>query len=276
MSLVSCGTAIALKGRGRTMAGARAICSGTVSFGLVSIPVKAYKTASDDKVQFNMITKKGNRVKMQFVDAITKEVIDRNQTDNGFEYEKDKFVVFTDAELDSLAGEKNTHIEILEVASDVNLSPSHVEDALYLSPNDSDKAYRLLATALRTSKRVAVCKWYTRGKDHLVAIAPVGDVLMMFKLYYEKELRPIHVSFDAKSEPSEKEITLANRLLDQLSTKSFKLGKYEDEYLSRVRTAVELKKAGKALPAAPEEKKDAGAFDLEALLAGSLKDEKAS
>lgn len=255
------------------MAGARALCSATVSFGLVSIPVKAYLTASDDKVQFNMITKSGNRVKMQFIDQITKEVVQRNECSSGFEYEKDNFIVFTDAELDGLVGEKNSHIEILEVASDVNLSPSHVEQALYLAPNDSDKAYRLLATSLRTTKRVAICKWYARGKDHLVAIAPVGDVLMMFKLYYKNELRDINVSFNASSEISEKEITLANRLLDQLANKKgFKLEKYEDEYLSRIRAAVEKKKNGEALPVVKEEK-SVGAFDLEALLAGSLKNE---
>lgn len=259
------------------MAGARAICSATVSFGLVSIPVKAYKTSGEEKASFNMITKKGNRVKMQWLDAVTNEVINKGECVSGFEYEKDKYVTFTDAELDGLAGAKNTYIEIIEVSGDVSLSPQNVEQALYLAPNNSDKAYRLLATALRATRRVAVCKWYSRGHDHLVAIAPVGDVLMMFKLYYKSELRDVHVSFDRTSEPTEKEITLATRLLDQLANKKgFNLESYHDEYLARVKDAVQKKINGEAIPVGEEPKNDGGAFDLEALLAGSLKDDSAA
>jgi DNA end-binding protein Ku len=259
--------------RGKTMAGgARAICSATVSFGLVSIPVKAYKTSSDDKVSFKMITKNGNGVKMQFRDVGTDEVVTKGECDSGYEIGDGKFVVFTDDELDSLAGAKNNYIEIVEVSDSVDLSPHHVEQALYLSPDGSEKAYSLLAKCLKATKRVAVCKWYSRGKDHLVAIAPVGKLLMMFKLYYATELRSLDVSIN--SEPSDKEVTLANKLLDQLhNKKQFNLSAYKDEVLERMRDAIAKKQNGEKLELV-KPKADVGAFDLEALLAGSLKDDK--
>ena len=250
------------------MAGARALCSATISFGLVSIPVKAYKTACDDKVSFNMITKKGNRVKMQFRDAISDEIVSKGDCDSGFEVEKDKFVVFTGDELDGLAGAKNNYIEILEVSDSVDLSPPKVEEVLYLAPDKSDKAYSLLARCLKETKRVAVCKWYSRGKDNLIALVPLGKMLMMFKLYYQNELRDMDVSINAQ--PTEREVALANKLLDQLSTgKAFNLSSYKDEVIERVRSAIEKKMAGETLPALMA-KNDTGVFDLEALLASSL------
>lgn len=252
------------------MAGMRSVGSGIVSFGLVSIPIKAYLTASSESFSFNMITPDGNRVKQKLVDAITLKDVERADTKKGYEYEKDKFIVFTDEELKQLEGERSNHIEIKEVTNNIKLNPATVEKAYYLAPDKSDKAYRLLVKCLSATKKVAVCKWLTRGRDHLVALAPMGDLLMMFQMYYAHELRKFPFAFSKNSEPSDKEVDLANRLLGQLSSDKFDLESYKDQYAERIKIAIARKQAGETI----EVIKDApvqDAFDLSALLESSLK-----
>lgn len=252
------------------MAGARAICSATISFGLVSIPVKGYLAAKTDSYSFNMITPKGHRVKQKLVDAETGEEVQRSECISGYEVEKGKYITFTDEEIDSFSAEKNNVIEICEVVSNVSLSPDKVERALYLSPDKSDKAYKLLSRCLTEENKVAICKWYARGKDHLVAIAPVGGLLMMFQLFYKEELREFSIDFGKNSDPSDKEVSLGKVLISQLSSDRFDLSSYKDEYSSRVETAIAKKMNGEKLEAFKQEVQES-AFDLAALLENSLK-----
>lgn len=252
------------------MAGMRSVGSAVVSWGLVSIPVKAYITAKGEGFSFNMIAPSGNRIKQKIVDAESGEEVSRGDCKSGFEYEKGKFVVFTDEELDSMSAEKSNTIEMLEVTDKVSLSPAHVERALYLMPDKSDKSYRLLNRCLNEEKKVAVCKWYSRGKDHLVAIAAVGESLMMFQLYYKPELRSVDVSFAAGSTPTDKEVALGKMLLAQLSSEDFDLGAYKDEFASKVETAIATKVGGGRIEAV-KQASQAVAFDLAALLESSLK-----
>lgn len=253
------------------MAGQRAICSATISFGLVSIPVKGYNTASAEKFSFKRISPKGNATSQKVFDAVTNEEIKIPDCQSGYEVEKGKFVIFTDEEMDTLAMEKSNTIEMLEVSDAVNLSPAVVEKAMYLAPEKSDKSYKLLARCLREEKKVAIAKWYSRGKDNLVAIAPVGDILMMFQLYYEPELRSPQILFAKGSDPTDQEVKLGKMLMAQLSTgKGFELGNYRDEYMVKVECAIAAKLAGKSIAAVKTEA-TAAAFDLAALLESSLK-----
>jgi len=248
----------------------RAVASSTICFGLVSIPVKAYLAASPETFSFNMITPAGNRVKQKLVDAITGEEVERKNTLKGYEIEKDKFITFTDEELKSLEGEKSNTMEITEVV-DFRPAPHQIEKAYYLAPDkNGDKSYRLLIKALEKTNSSAICKWYSRGKDNLIALVPVGDVLMMFQLYYADELRDFSPTLNAKSEPSDKEVDLACKLLGQLTSPEFKLDKYKNEYVERLRTAIARKQSGAEVKV--ENKSDeTPSLDLEALLIGSLK-----
>lgn len=252
------------------MAGSRAVASPVITFGLVSIPTKAYLAASSETNSFHMITTKGNRVKMKFVDALTNETVEKKDCSSGFEIEKDKYVVLTDEELKSFEGEKNNYIEIAEVVSSNNLLHTYIEKAYYLSPDKSDKAYKLLAYGLAKSNRIAIGKWQTRGRDHLISLVPSGGALMMFQMYYSSELREFAASFAKNSEPTPKEIELANMLLDRLESKHFDLSKYNDEYSARVKSAIEKKKNGESTESIKQEINES-AFDLASLLESSLK-----
>lgn len=252
------------------MAAGRSSFSATVSFGLISIPTKGYITAKADDVHFNMMTPKGNRVKQKLVDAVTGEEVERANTQSGFEVAENQYVIFNDAEMEALAGDKSNVIEICEVVGGVGLSHTQIEKSFYLSPDkNADKAYKLLVKTLAASKKIAVCKWHKRGKDHLVALCPYGDFLLMFQLYYVPECREFSVNFQKGSDPSDREIELAGRLLEQLSSNKLDLSNYKDEYINKVRSAIEKKKNGEVITAANVANENS-ALDLSALLEGSL------
>jgi len=249
---------------------AKATASATISFGLISIPSKVYLSASAERMSFNMITKNGNRVKQQLIDSVTEEVVERSATKHGYEIEKNNFVIFDEQELKALEGEKANVIEICSFLTDFKIKPTQVEKAYYLAPDkNADKPYKLLLRALSKSNRIAICKWYSRGRDHLVALVPAGDVLMMFQMYYASELRSFEFEFAKNSEPNDKEIELANRLMDQLSNGETDLNSFSDQYSERVKTAIAKKQAGETFTLT-EGTKPSGALDLAALLESSL------
>lgn len=251
------------------MAGARAVASPTITWGLVSVPCKAYLASSSESLSFHMLSPKKNRVKMQFIDAVTGEVVDKGICTKGYEYEKGKSLELTEEDLKCLDGEKNNYIEIESITSDINLSPERIEKAYYLAPDKSDRSYKLLVKCLNDMKKVAVAKFFTRGRDHLVALAPAGDTLMMLQLYYAPEVRECPVSIGKNNEPSDKEVELGKMLMAQLGTE-FNFNSYKDEYSSKVEAAIARKLNGEKLESVKQEVK-AVAFDLAALLESSLK-----
>jgi len=232
----------------------RSVASATISVGLVSIPVKAYLSASPDRVSFNWLTPEGHRVKQKCVDAETGVEIQRSEIVSGYEISKDEFIQFTDEELNLVSGEKNNVIEVHQFSSNVNLSPLHVERVLFLGPDKSDRAYRLLSHCLGKTNKVAVCKWYVRGKDHLVVLSSSPQqVLLMHQMYYQSELRELGMNFAAGSEPGEQEVKLGTQLIKSLSG-VFDLAAYRDEYLERLTNAITVKQQGKKLTAHSVEK----------------------
>eukprot|EP00697_Spironema_sp_BW2_P014219 gnl/Spiro4/4614_TR2305_c1_g1_i2.p2 gnl/Spiro4/4614_TR2305_c1_g1~~gnl/Spiro4/4614_TR2305_c1_g1_i2.p2 ORF type:complete len:338 (+),score=36.67 gnl/Spiro4/4614_TR2305_c1_g1_i2:2784-3797(+) len=268
------------------MAAARSCGSPTISFGLLSIPTKLYLAAASESFSFNMITplkedaegnvSGGNRVKQKLIDAVTGEEVQKGDCDRGYEYAKDQFVIFTDEELDSLAGEKANSIELVEFASDTVFDPLHVEKAYYLAPDKgAEKAYRLLVRTLEKTGKVAVGKWYSRGKDHLVILVPAGKDsaslhLTMFQMYYANEVRGFEYQFSDKSEPTEGEVEMAKMLISKLSTKNFDVKKYNDEFAERIRSAIDAKIADPEQEVKAGGKSTASVVDLLALLKASL------
>lgn len=235
---------------------ARAISSGTISFGLVSIPVKLYTAASSEQVSFNMLHAKcGGRIKQQLFCPKDNEVIGRNDTVRGFEYARGQFATFTEAELKTLESERSNSIEIVEFVPLASVDFLQVERSYYLGADKGgDKAYRLLSHAMQVTDRVAVGRWAARGKEQLVLIRPYAKAGLVFhQLYYQNELR----SFDeidpgATFTFSEKEQELARKLVEQLSVDKFDATPYRDSYSDRVRTAVDQKIAGQEVVAAAE------------------------
>ena len=171
---------------------ARAVLSGTISFGLVSIPVKFFTSASSEQVSFNMLHKKcGGRLKMQFHCPIDNEVVERSETVKGYEYAKGQYVQFTEEELKALETERGGSIEITEFVPVASVDFLQVEKSYYLGPDKGgDKAYRLLGEAMTAKGRVAVGRWSARGKEQVVLVRPYGkDGLVIHQLYYANEMR---------------------------------------------------------------------------------------
>ena len=254
---------------------ARAVLSGTISFGLVSIPVKFFTAASSEQVSFNMLHKKcGGRLKMQFICPTDNEVVERSDTVKGYEYSKGQYVQFTEEELKAMETQRGGSIEITEFVPVTSVDFIQVEKSYYLGPDKGgDKAYRLLGEAMTAKGRVAVGRWSARGKEQVVLVRPYGkDGLVIHQLYYANEVRAFsEIDTGATFTFSEKEHELAGKLIEELATETFDATKYTDSYSERVQAAVDQKVAGQEITIAPEAPK-AQIIDLFEALKKSLAD----
>jgi DNA end-binding protein Ku len=236
---------------------ARSIGSATISFGLVSIPVKLFTAASAKNVSFNMLEKKTSaRLKQQYVSTVTGEVVERDQMVKGYEHSKEKYVTFTEDELKKLEAERTDRLDILEFVPNDSVDPVYYEKTYYLGPDKGgDRAYKLLSNAMVRAGRVAVGKLATRGKEQLVVVRPMRGGLVLQQVYYGDEVRDFgeveRPSDDVTFKPIEEE--LADRLVEQLSKGTFDATQFRDEYRDRVLAAVEQKVKGEevTIAAAP-------------------------
>ncbi len=251
---------------------ARANQSGTISFGLVSIPVKFYTAASSEQVRFNMLHKDcGGRIKQQLYCPVHDAVVSRNETIKGYEYSKGEYVTFDEDELKALEASRDSSINIVEFVPLDAFDFIQVEKSYYLGPDKGgDKAYRLLSQSMRETKKVAVGRWAARGKEQLIVIRPYRDGLLFHQMYYADEVRAFDdVDTGATFDFHDAEKKLAHQLIEQLSAKEFDVDKYEDSFRERVLSAVEQKVAGQKLQLAPEAPK-AQIIDLVEALKQSL------
>jgi DNA end-binding protein Ku len=254
---------------------ARSIASLTLSFGLVSIPVKLYSaTESSSSVKFNMLTKDGSRVKQQYVsekDPAT--VVPRSDMVKGYEFEKDRFVLFTPDELKALEESSSPSIEIMSFIPARSVDPLFYDKAYLLAPDKrGGKPYALLAEAMRASGRCALAKWAWKAKQYVVQIRPAQDGLVLQQLLYAEEVRS-HKDLDIeKVDVSQAEMQLALQLIDQISTDSYDPTQYVDEEKKRILAAIDGKIAGKQVVAAAHDEAPATAqvIDLMEALRASL------
>src|SRR5258706_887311 len=195
----------------------RAIASLTVSFGLVSIPVKLFSaTEASHAISFNLLHKAdGSRLKQQYVCAKEAVVVPREDMAKGYEFAKDQYVMFTPDELKALE-EAGTHsAEISEFVPIASIDPVYFDKAYYLAPDKGGaKPYALLTSALRESRRCAIGRWAARGKQYIVMIRPVAEGLVMQQLLYAGEVRSIQETEIQKREVKEAELQPAQQLTD--------------------------------------------------------------
>lgn len=249
------------------------IGSGTISFGLVSIPIRLYTAASSGGVSFNLLHAKcGNRIKQQQVCPVCNEVLDRASLVKGYEFAKGQYVRFADEELKSLEAEVSRTIDIAEFVPLPTVDPIYFEKTYYLGPDKGgEKAYRLLADAMGKTDRVALAKFVMRGKESLVLIRPAQGGLMLHTMYFADEVRNFgEVGKGESAKIKEGELDLALRLIDELSTDGFKPEEYQDEYRLRVLDMVNLKVEGKEVTAVATETPRAQVIDLMEALKESL------
>ena len=251
----------------------RPIGSGNISFGLVSIPVKLFSATRSRAVSFNLLHAKDlSRIQQKIYCPADDAIIDRSELVRGFEFEKGRYVTFTDDELKKLEARNEHAIEITEFLPLERVDPVYFEESYYLgSDAKAAKAYRLLADAMSQSGRVALGRFTMRGKEHLVLIRPFGKGLMLHTVYYSDEVRPAEDVDQAENEPvREAELTLAKRLIDELTGKDFDPSKYHDHYRERVLEVAQQKVEGQQVTEAPPEPRRGQVIDLMSALKASL------
>jgi DNA end-binding protein Ku len=271
--MVLCSNSAYLEDRRIVIMPPHSIGSGTISFGLVSIPVKMYSAASPAGVSFNLLHAKcGNRIKMQQFCPVCNEVVDRAGLVKGYEFAKDQYVRFTDEELKALEGESSKVIDIAEFVPLPTVDPIYFEKTYYLGPDKGgEKAYRLLADAMAKTDRVALATFVMRGKESLVLIRPAQHGLMLHTMYFADEVRDFgEIEKGQSAKIKEGELELAERLIDELSHDEFKPGQYHDEYRVRVLDLVNAKVEGKEVTAVGPEVQHAQVIDLMDALKQSL------
>jgi DNA end-binding protein Ku len=244
----------------------RPIANGNISFGLVSIPVKLFSAARSKSVSFNLLHEKDrSRIQQKIYCPVDDAIIDRSELVRGYEIEKGRFVVFTDEELKNLEASGSEHaIEITEFLPLCEVDPVYFEESYFLeSDHSSGKAYRLLTDAMASTERVALGRYTMRGKEHIVLLRPYAKGLMLHTLYYADEVKAAD-EFDRSLNESvkETELTLAKRLIDDLTQKKFDPSQYHDTYRERVNEAAQQKVAGEEVTAAPKPAERGQVIDL--------------
>ena len=253
---------------------ARSIASLTLSFGLVNVPVKLYSaTESSSSVRFNMLAKDGSRLKQQYISESTGKVVERAEMVKGYEFEKDRFVLFSPDELKAMDEAASHVIEIVAFVPEASVDPIYYDRAYFLAPDKRGaKPYHLLGAAMRESGRCALAKWTTKGKQYVVQVRAVEDGLVLQQLLYADEVRSLKDLDIEKADVSQPELKLALQLIDQISRDAYDPTEFEDDEKQRVLAAIDAKIAGKQVVASArsEEPTSGQVIDLMEALRASI------
>jgi DNA end-binding protein Ku len=254
---------------------ARAISSATVSFGLVSIPIKVYsahETAND--IHFNMVHAEcGTRLKQQYICPTHDRVVDRSETARGYQFAKNQFVLLSDEEYKALQEVADNTIALTEFVPVDKLDPIYFERSYYLGPDKGgERAYKLLNEAMRETGLIGVATYAARGKQYLVAVRPFGkDGLVMHQLHYADEIKDFsEVPIKDAKPAAPGEVKLAVQLIEQIAADKFEPEKYEDQVKARMLELIEAKVEGQEITAQPEAAPQAQVIDLMEALKKSL------
>jgi DNA end-binding protein Ku len=251
---------------------ARSIGSGTISFGLVSIPVKLFSTVDTTRaIHFNYLSKDGSRLKQQYIRASDGRVVEREDRLQGYEFTKGQYVLFSADEIKAMNVESTNAIEISEFIPLEDVERIYIEKVYYLGPDKgAARSYHLLRKALGKTGRAALARYAARGKSYLVLIRPMSDGLVMEQLKHQDELRPFsEVPLDV-CDIEDSELELAIQIIEQRANEAFEPERYTDEIRSRMLELIEQKVEGKDISVPPEEKPEAKIIDLMEALKASV------
>lgn len=254
---------------------ARPMGSATVSFGLVSVPVKLFSTADNtSKISFNWISpSSGARVKQKYWDPKEERLVERDELVKGYEFARDQYVLFEPDELKVLEAQATNTIDIEEFIPFEAVERLWLAKAYFLGPDrGGERAYRLLSAALQKTGRAALGRYAARGKEYIVLVRPIGDGLILEQLYYPEELRSFEEVPTGEAEVKKAELDLAVQLIEQASVDEFKPDKFEDSVHKRVLALIEKKIEGEEITAAPEVEPEGKIIDLMEALKASLGD----
>ncbi|HYC43340.1 MAG TPA: Ku protein [Noviherbaspirillum sp.] len=253
----------------------RAIADLTLSFGLVSIPVKVYAaTEAKESIHFNMIHKGcGSRIKQQLVCIKEDVVVERKDLVKGYEFSPGQYVIFTQEELKELE-EAGTHlIDIVGFVPAGSVDPVYYEKAYYLAPDKrGDKPYLLLLEAMQKTNRAALARWTWKGKSYTVQVRPsLEGGLVLQQLLYAEEVRSFKDLKLPEGKISDKELDMAVMLVEQIAT-DFDPEQFQNDFKYRLEAAIEQKIEGQEITIQdePEVGGSAQVIDLMEALRASL------
>ena len=255
---------------------ARAIWSGTISFGLLNVPVKMYSAVSRKTIRFNELRESdSSRVRHKRVAEADGKEVEYDEIVKGYEISPDHYVTFSRDELEELTPAKTRAIEIQDFVDIEDIDPIYFESPYYLGPADgAEKAYGLLVKAMAASGKAAIARFVLRNKEHLAAIRPMDNVLTLTTMRFADEVvapkELDDVLPDSAPRVDKREREMAEKLIASLAG-DFDPGKYQDEYREQLLSMIEQKGSGKEVVSAEtDEPEPTKAPDLMAALEESL------
>ncbi|HEX6098289.1 MAG TPA: Ku protein [Thermoanaerobaculia bacterium] len=231
----------------------RPLRNATITFGLVNIPVRFYTATKSEDVHFNLLHEScGTRVNRKWWCPHHEEMIEMGDMMRGYPVAKNQYVTLTNEEMEQLESDDNRALEITEFVDLEQIDPVFFEKAYYLGPAPGGgKTYRLLAQAMKKQNKVAVARWISGHREHLVILRPYEDGLVLHTMYYADEVRDFSAIDQEGGEVRDKEVALAEMLIDELTEERFDPLAYKDTYRERLMDKIRAKSAGQVIVSEP-------------------------
>ena len=253
----------------------RATWSGSISFGLVNVPIKAYTAVRDHTIHFHQLDKKtGARVEYRKVSSKSGRALDADDIEKGYEVTKGKYVVVDEDEFEQLRPRSTRTIDISDFVDLSAIDPIYYENTYWLGTEGEGaaRAYRLLLEAMEKKQRVAIGTVVMRNKQYLAAIRPLDGALAMSTMRFADEVVPRQEIDDipsGRAEPTDRELKLATQMIDSL-TRDWDPARYSDTYTDELRELIEAKAKGKEVTVEPDIEPEAKVLDLMEALQASV------
>jgi len=233
---------------------ARTIWKGSLSFGLVNVPIGVYPATQDKSIHFNQFESgTSDRIRYKKVNERTGEEVDSASIVKGYDLGGGEYVILTEAELSTAEPERSRQIEITDFVDLDDIDPVFYRTTYYLAPegNGSDKPYALLRRAMQEARKVGVATMVMRNKEYLVAVRPEGDVLALETMFFADEVRSPQQELPqipSDGDLSDKELSMAHLLIDSMES-AWDPERYHDTHRQKVEALIEEKRQGKTITA---------------------------
>ena len=265
---------------------ARTVWKGSISFGLVNIPIQVFvATQKDEFSSFNQLDEKGHKIKYKKWCPVEKREVSWSEIKKGYEITKDNYVILEKQDLDNIKLKTTHTVDIKEFIDSEDFDPLFIEKNYYIGPDmgttkkknaspSNSKAYSLFVKILNETKKVAIGKVVFRDKEHLVALRSYQRGLVMHQLKYLDEIRPMDevegISNSQQPKVEDNELSLGKTLVDTLTSQQFDIGKYSDAYAKELEKLIEAKSKGQKITIEEEEEKSVGTANLLEALKASI------
>ncbi|MGI6566956.1 MAG: Ku protein [Firmicutes bacterium] len=251
----------------------RSLWNGSISFGLVNIPVKLYAGTSSEDIKFNYLHRICQTpIKYQKACPRCAKEVGEDEIVKGYQFQKSQYVIMENEDFEAIAPEKTRTIDILDFVQLESIDPVYFQRTYYLEPTETGiKAYHLLKQAMQATGKIAIAKVVIRSREHLAAVRVYGSGLALETMYYAHEIRSIDQLTRVGTEPeiNPRELEMAMMIIDNLTT-AFEPAKYHNEYQKLLAAVLEQKIAGKETAPAPAPPATGKVIDLMAALEASV------